>query len=209
MKELELLKKDWKKQDGHLPKIGTDAIYKMIHKGSSSLTKWILIIGLLEFAFWIILTIATSDSDSYELYKELHVYKFNGVVLAVQFIVLAVFLYLFYKNYRLVSTTEDTKQLMERILKVRRTVNCYVIFNLGLAFVSLVVILIAAFYYNPEFHAFYENNGNSSVIPILIIALFILGVIGIFWLFYKLLYGILLRKLNRNYKELSKLEMNA
>jgi hypothetical protein len=42
-----------------------------------------------------------------------------------------------------------------------------------------------------------------------IIAIFIfIGAIflGLFWLFYQLIYGILLKKLNRNYKELAKLD---
>jgi hypothetical protein len=30
--------------------------------------------------------------------------------------------------------------------------------------------------------------------------------LGLFWLFYQLIYGILLKKLNRNYKELAKLD---
>jgi hypothetical protein len=39
----------------------------------------------------------------------------------------------------------------------------------------------------------------SQIIAIVIFML-------ILWLFYKLIYGILLKKLNRNYKELSKLD---
>jgi flagellar biogenesis protein FliO len=31
--------------------------------------------------------------------------------------------------------------------------------------------------------------------------------LGIIWIFYRVIYGILLRRLNRNYKELKKLEV--
>ena len=45
MDELDLLKRDWKRQEASLPKISYDDIYKMIHKKSSSIVKWILIIA--------------------------------------------------------------------------------------------------------------------------------------------------------------------
>ena len=52
MDELELLKKDWKKDHTDFPKLSYNEIYKMILKKSSSIVKWIFIISLLEFAFW-------------------------------------------------------------------------------------------------------------------------------------------------------------
>ena len=49
MDELELLKKDWQKDDNNYPKKSYNEIYKMILKKSSSIVKWILIISILEF----------------------------------------------------------------------------------------------------------------------------------------------------------------
>ena len=37
MDELELLKKDWKKQEGLFHQISEEEIYGMLHKGSSSI----------------------------------------------------------------------------------------------------------------------------------------------------------------------------
>ena len=53
MDELELLKKDWKKEDKNFPKLSYNEIYKMILKKSSSIVKWIFIISILEFVFWV------------------------------------------------------------------------------------------------------------------------------------------------------------
>ena len=45
---------------------------------------------------------------------------------------------------------------------------------------------------------------------IILILLVLLGLtLGIMWLFYQLLYGFLLKKLNTNYKELAKLDTNS
>jgi hypothetical protein len=51
MDELELLKKDWKKQEGSFQQIGEKEIYGMLHKRSSSIVKWIVIISVLRTTF--------------------------------------------------------------------------------------------------------------------------------------------------------------
>ena len=71
MDELELLKKDWKKQDNSYPKLSYDEIYKMILKKSSSIVKWIFIISLLEFVFWFVISFALKDTDAMEHHKKL------------------------------------------------------------------------------------------------------------------------------------------
>ncbi|MGK0251535.1 MAG: hypothetical protein ACI81G_000973, partial [Gammaproteobacteria bacterium] len=50
--ELELLKKDWQKQEAHLPKLTKKDLYPMLLKKSSSIVKWILIISILEVLLW-------------------------------------------------------------------------------------------------------------------------------------------------------------
>ena len=49
MDELELLKKDWKKNDGQFTQVSENEIYGMLHKSSSSIVKWIFIISIVEF----------------------------------------------------------------------------------------------------------------------------------------------------------------
>ena len=47
MEELDLLKKDWKKNENSFEQISEVDIYKMLHKKSSSIVKWIFYISLL------------------------------------------------------------------------------------------------------------------------------------------------------------------
>ena len=63
MDELELLKKDWQKEDSKYPKLSYDEIYRMILSKSSSIVKWIFIISLLEFAFWTLISFGLKDSE--------------------------------------------------------------------------------------------------------------------------------------------------
>jgi predicted PurR-regulated permease PerM len=77
---------------------------------------------------------------------------------------------------------------------------------------SMFLGFALAFFYNPEMNALKEKiaheNGNITlIITICILLLTTIIIVGVFWLFYKLLYGILLKKLNNNYKELKKIDL--
>ncbi|WP_416443241.1 hypothetical protein ACH3O9_00365 [Leeuwenhoekiella sp. A16] len=211
MDELELLKKDWKRQEATLPHVNASDIYKMILKTSSSLTKWILIIAILEFVFWIALTILSSSDDYFDKLRKIHFYQANIYLSVVHYCILAFFIYWFYKNYKKIKVTDDIKLLMTNILKVRKTVNYYVIYNLGMSFVIAIMYFVAMAIYDPAFNKLWaggaENSLSHKLIVLGAITLFLLVLLVILWLFYKLLYGILLRRLHRNYKELNKLEL--
>jgi hypothetical protein len=76
--------------------------------------------------------------------------------------------------------------------------------------ISLVLGFIANIMYNPEIHDLVEkSNGNSQfMIGIFIgLTLSVLVIVGLFWLLYRVLYGVLLRKLLANYKELKKIDL--
>jgi dolichyl-phosphate-mannose--protein O-mannosyl transferase len=53
----------------------------------------------------------------------------------------------------------------------------------------------------------HENNYHTLCITLGVVILTSVVIVGLFWLFYRLLYGILLRKLNTNYKELKKIDL--
>jgi hypothetical protein len=101
---------------------------------------------------------------------------------------------------------------MQNILNTRKTVRYFVYYNLGM-FV-LVSIAIDSYFYSRS-HQLYEimdfaNKGipEEGFATNFIISQIIVGVlvIGLLIVFYRLVYGILLKKLNRNYKELEKMD---
>jgi hypothetical protein len=119
---------------------------------------------------------------------------------------------LFYKNYKLVSYQSSVKELIQSILKVKKTVSQYVWFNLSMLAVATLGGLIGSILYGPESETILEmaqQRENTFVfwgIIGLVVVVVIALAIGFLLLFYRLLYGILLKKLKRNYKELVKLE---
>lgn len=209
MKELDLLKKDWQNNNA-FEQISELEIYKMVHTKSSSIVKWIFIISILEILLWISISVIF-NTDEY--LKNTKYVEFSMYFQALNFFnygVILVFIYLFYKNYVLISTTVSTKQLMKDILKTRKTVQCYVWFNLGMVVFSLLLGFFIAFTSNPEVMVLKDKivgDGRVMAITIGILILTIVVFLSLFWLFYKLLYGILLKRLYLNYNELKKIDL--
>ena len=82
-----------------------------------------------------------------------------------------------------------------------------------MSFILFILVFTFQFKYDPNLNEVIEKatqNVNPNVFYTLLFAAYtvcVLIIIGVIWLFYKLLYGILLKRLNRNYKELEKLDL--
>ncbi len=204
-------KKVWKNQPEEKNKISALEIYKMTQSKSNSIVKWIFIIGLLEFVFWFAINYLGTKNGVLEPYEKLKLISFIDNFNYFHYVVVVLFLILFYRNFSLISTVDDTKTLMKNILLVRKTVKWYVYYNL-INVVVFSIILNILIFNTPDGINILSGIDNESfnqehmmsvfiIAQIVVIAIMIL----ILWLFYYLLYGILLKKLNKNYKELTKL----
>ena len=181
----------------------------MTQSKSNSIVKWIFIIGLLEFVFWFVINYIGTKNGDLESFEKLNIINYIDVFDYFNYLVSAVFLILFYRNFSLISTTDSTKKLMKNILLVRKTVKFYVYYNLIYAIVFFIIFNILIFN-TPDginiisgIDNFNQEDMMTNFILAEIAAIAIL--ILILWLFYYLLYGILLKKLNKNYKELTRL----
>ncbi|WP_323788624.1 hypothetical protein [Psychroserpens sp.] len=212
MDELELLKKDWKKDDKVYPKLSYNEIYNMILSKSSSIVKWIFIISILEFVFWVFISFGLKASG-FNLELDGMERNFGFIAISIfSYAVLAYFFYKFYTNYKTINSTDNAKTLMENILKTRRTVKQYVFFNLVVLIIGVTYMMPYAIKSDEDSRALLEiaqANGElfkyyASIALVTLIGLVI--AISVLLLFYWLIYGILLKRLNRNYFELKKLE---
>jgi len=89
---------------------------------------------------------------------------------------------------------------MTKIIKTRKTVRNYVLFNLSYFVLIMIVVTIASINTN------FDNLSHKEILIITIITIVItVLILAVLWLFYQLLYGILLKKLNTNYKKLADL----
>ncbi|TXK70234.1 hypothetical protein [Mesonia sp. HuA40] len=206
MKELELLKKDWKKQEKALPQYKIEELRQMVYKRSNSLIRTIFIISIVEFLLSCALSIWFVDDEYWQLVTHLHLKTVTQILLVVSYTITLFFIYLFYHNYKKITPQDSTRVLMKKILRTRMTVRYYIIYIListGLS--SILYFIFSLKYPMPETDL--NLSGINGLIVIGVGILFIGVALLLVWIVYTLLYGILLRKLKRNYENLKKIDL--
>lgn len=204
MEDLKQYRQVWQEQELDDKQLDTDSITKMIHKRSSSIVKWIFYISIIEFVILTLINIFVRiDRNDLEL-KELGLHHFMvGIGIIISYIIPLLFIYLFYTNYKKISVTATTKELILSILKTRKTVKYYIItilaiFSFALLYSTYVILQ------SPEYDTILADYSiNGHIIVWVIVVIFVAFSVGIILLFYLLLYGFLIRRLNSNYKELT------
>jgi len=193
----------------------------MLLKKSSSIVKWIFFISIAEIILWTVLALVIPNvSENFKISNKINdamgLHNILIVINVINYLVFGCFIYLFYKNHRNIKITDSVKELMKNILKTRKTVKYFVIYNVGAN--ALIMLAINIYYYLNKDHLFELMNKNfdgfssiseGSFATAFFLAQFVIGLlfIGLIILFYRVVYGILLRRLNKNYKELKKMEM--
>jgi uncharacterized protein with PQ loop repeat len=205
MKELDLLKKSWNNNLNQ--KVSSEDIYKMILKNSSSSVKWIFVISTIELTIGLISGIFISPKSYNELNLPLWIEQF---VTFSSLLIVLIYTVKFYKNYKSINTSSSIKQLLNNIINTRRAVKEFVILNLSvmaiLIIISLCYTLTTPSGINNE-AAFELINLKDYLILGFVILIATSVCIGLCLFIYFLFYGILMRRLNKNYKELKQLDL--
>ncbi|WP_160136305.1 hypothetical protein [Chryseobacterium sp. c4a] len=198
MDELELLKKDWNKESTDFKEYSEKDIYNMIKNKSVSITKTLLLIGLIEVVLW-------------SLYGYLD-QEFPYIRIAMFLVFTGLIIFLFIR----MKTGQDSITLMKSILNLRRLILGYA----GISLILLVTNNILYFDHNVrDFMAGWNDglNSNSSIrvlptnpdaiVPVLgnyiIFGIVLLITFYLLYRVYKRTYGRILQDLRKNYKELS------
>ena len=210
MDKLDKLKENWQSEEHELPKVSFDKIYKMLLKKSSSIVKWIFVISVIELLFWISLYFVLPE-DNVNMMKELGLERVMFYCEIFHFFIFGIFIILFYKNYQSIQVTDSTNVLMQNILNTRKTVRYFVYYNVGMTIAFSIAI--DTYLYNNSDKLYELMEFAKQGIPkegfanIFIISQIIVGfiIIALLILFYWLVYGILLKKLKGNYRELKKI----
>ncbi|WP_198520226.1 hypothetical protein [Flavobacterium sp. 5] len=189
----------------------------MIHKKSSSIVKWIFLVSIIELGLGLLLGLALSftkyDEKSIELIKHLGIYIYYIISTILLYAVIFYFIFRFYTMYRKIAADDNIKKLISTILKTRKVVKQYIAFNLS--FCAVYLITFGGYlFYEGYLEAASKNGVIHPEMP-LNIALISFGVLILvtalitfaFWLIYKLIYGILLKRLQNNFEELKKIDL--
>jgi hypothetical protein len=173
------------------------------------------LISIAEILFWIVLGLLVPETNKVVL-QNIGLQSILNVIYVFHYIIIAVFLVLFYLNWKNIQVTDTVKALMQNILKSRKTVKYFVIYNVG-GSVLMIIFINLYFYANKEelYSLISKGNDNYAAIPpdnfhfALFISFLIVGAlaIGFILVLYRIIYGILLKRLKYNYTELEKMEL--
>ncbi len=209
MDKLSTLKKQWNSQKFEQP-LSKEELYKLTQKKSISSIKWIFIFSCFEFFAYLLLPLIIPDYfDSFEYYKSIHLFWLSILVSCLGYFILLYFMIKFYKNYKNIKTSDSISSLINTIISARKSVNKYVIYNLGIFAIFFIIVLINAFQYDENFINILKqrNVEHYSVLKMVIV---ISGVtILVFTIligFYYLIYGRYFFRLKNNIKELQKID---
>jgi len=210
MDNLDILKKEWQSREQDLPKVSYNDIYKMLLKTSSSIVKWIFVISVAELLFWIGIQFLI-PKENIELMNEMGVGDIMFYSNFIHYTIFAIFIYYFYKNFKSIQVTDNTKMLMKNILKTRKTVKYFVYYNVGMAIIASIIV--DTYFYTNSNKLYEVMDFASKGVPqenfanVFILSQIVVGIviIGLLIVFYWLIYGILLKRLKGNYIELQKM----
>ncbi|KFF24616.1 hypothetical protein [Chryseobacterium vrystaatense] len=216
--DLDSFKKTWQEQPVQ-PKYDSTEILKMLNRKSRNYVKYIFWISVLEFLFFSVLGLfyffQDQDSDSFrKILEKLGAQEapeietnFDHAYLAIKvlsLLITAYFVLKFYQNYRKIRIEENLKGLITRIIKFKKTVNAFILISIVLL-VAFMFVFTAFIFYVLNSQNVQPSNSNLIIVIIGIIVSTVLCVLLI-WLYYRLVYGIIIRKLDRNLKQLKDID---
>lgn len=209
MDDLELLKKDWQQEKANeFHQYTENELFAMTKQKSVSVAKWVFIIGFLEILFWFGLDFAFSSYEEEIQFHNQFVEKIVNILNVISKIIPIAFLgYILYLNKK-IKNIECSQRLMKKILLIKNSVQLYIKIIIAQFIIIFMIGMVVGI-----LEAMRENDiqTDSPDSAFIVLILFIMIVILIFIvlflrLFYHLIYGKLIKQLEENYKELSKIE---
>lgn len=216
--DLDSFKKTWQEQPVK-PKYDNNEILKMLNKKSRNYMKYIFWISVVEFLFFsvfgVFYLIQNNESDSFlSILDKMGVHrdsqlitKLDNIYLIVKILSLVVtgfFVFKFYQNYRKIRIEEDLKLFIIRIITFKKTVNAFILTNIGLLIILISALIGFTFYIlNVQNVELKNTNFIGYIIAISIST--ILCVILI-WAYYRIVYGIIMSRLDKNLSQLKEIE---
>ncbi|GAA5086610.1 hypothetical protein GCM10023210_08660 [Chryseobacterium ginsengisoli] len=216
--DLDSFKKTWQEQPVQ-EKYDNKEILQMLNRKSRNYVKYIFWISVFEFFFFSVMGIfyffQGDETNGFLSYLEkLGARKtpevensFDNIYLILKIlslVVTAYFVYKFYQNYRKIRIEENLKGLITRIIKFKKTVNAFILISILLlvAFTSIFTIFI-----------FYSLNSQNIEPKNSELIIFVIGIVLttglsalLIWLYYRLVYGIIMKKLDKNLIQLKEID---
>ncbi|WP_185287553.1 beta-carotene 15,15'-monooxygenase [Chryseobacterium lactis] len=216
--DLDSFKKTWQEQPVQ-PKYDNREILQMLNRKSRNYVKYIFWISVVEFLFFSVSGLfyffPEEESDSFrKMLERLGAQEapeiennFGYAYLTIKvlsLLITAYFVLKFYQNYRKIKIEENLKGLITRIIKFKTTVNAFILISIVLLLI-FTFVLISFIFYILNSQNIQPSSSNLTII-IVGIAVSTLLAISMIWFYYRLVYGTIIRKLDKNLKQLKEID---
>ncbi|MGN7864945.1 beta-carotene 15,15'-monooxygenase [Chryseobacterium sp.] len=216
--DLDSFKKTWQEQPVQ-PKYDNREILQMLNKKSRNYVKYIFWISVVEFLFFSVLGLfyffQEEESDSFrKVLERLGAQEapevennFGHAYLAIKImslLITAYFVLKFYQNYRRIKIEENLKGLITRIIKFKKTVNAFILISIVLL-LTFTFVLISFIFYTLSSQNIQPTSANLTII-IVGITISTLLAVSMIWVYYRLVYGSIIKKLDKNLKQLKEID---
>ncbi len=216
--DIDSLKESWQKQPKK-PTYDSRQIELMLNKSSRNYVKYILWISVIEFFLIlganlyysfsgeensgllnVLAKLGLKDSESFQQTLSLLYLTLKIVSLSMT----AVFVYFFYVNYRKISVEANLKKLILQIIKFKRTVQLFILANIALVILFTVIVGVFTFFLLAQQDIHLTNPTLLGFILGLLLMMLIS--VLLIWVYYRLVYGFILKRLGKNLQQLKKIE---
>ena len=216
--DLDSFKETWQQQPVQ-PKYDSSDIESMLNKSSRNYVKYILWISVVEFILILIANLYYTflGEDTADLMSVLGKLGINNssnlestisqlyfVLKMVSLGLTGIFVFLFYQNYRKIKIESNLKKLILQIFTFKKTVQLFILANIGL--VILFTLILGLF----TFLVLAEQNialTNPTLIGFIAGLALTMGIsVVLIWIYYRLVYGFILRRLGKNLEQLQNIE---
>ena len=216
--DIDNLKKTWQEQELP-PKYDNSAILDMLNRRSRNYVKPIFWSSIAEFLFFLGLTLfyiaGSDDTDSLinilsrlgiEITPKIEM-DFAHLFFAlkmISLIVTAYFIVRFYLSYRKIDVESNLKKLISQIIGFRKVVNLFIMTNVLLLVFFTALLTVFVFMTLSQQNIALDNATLTGfVIGILFSTVLCVGLI---WLYYRVVYGIILRRLGKDLEQLRQID---
>ncbi len=216
--DLDSFKETWQQQPVQ-PKYDSSDIESMLNKSSRNYVKYILWISVVEFILILIANLYYTflGEDTADLMSVLgklginNSSNFESTISQLYFVLkmvslglTGIFVFLFYQNYRKIKIESNLKKLILQIFTFKKTVQLFILANIGL--VILFTLILGLF----TFLVLAEQNialTNPTLIGFITGLALTMGIsVVLIWIYYRLVYGFILRRLGKNLEQLQNIE---
>lgn len=216
--DLDQYKTSWQQQEV-LPKYDSTEILKMLNKKSRNYVKYILWISIVEFFLILAVSLYYSyqgnDGESLihilekmqvkmtpEILNTIDV--FYNIMKYLSIIIVLFFVIKFYLNYKKINVESNLKKFIQQIIVFKKTVNRFILINI--LFLLVMTLAMGAFVTKVISQQNIEMDNPTFVGFILGFLISLILSVGLVILYYRLVYGIIIRRLSKNLEQLKEIE---